>query len=105
IVLALAGVVAQRGQIARGLSFSISRGSRDVRAAALTALAVWMLALVPLAWTPNSVTFGYVVAVPMAILAGAAIASGLARLSRHPTTAITAVAILVGLVCAIQLLL
>src|SRR5262249_12895098 len=88
IVLALAGVVAQRWQIARGLSFSISRGPRDVRAAALTALAVWMLALVPLAWTPNSVTFGYVVAVPMAILAGAAIPAWLAWFSRHRATTI-----------------
>jgi hypothetical protein len=67
--LALGGIVLAIAT--RRLTLRAGATPHGVRAGALTALAAWMvLALVPLLRTPNSVTFGYVVAVPMAILAG-----------------------------------
>lgn len=103
IVLAFAGIVAVRGDIARGLSHQLAGGPRDVRASAITALALWMLGLVPLAWTPNSITFGYVVAAPMALLAGAFVAAVVGWLSHRPATVAITIATFVMLSAALQL--
>jgi hypothetical protein len=74
-----------------------------VRRGALTALAAWMvLGLGPLLRTPNSVTFGYVVAVPMAVLAAVFMAWMGKRLG-HGARAAAALAALVALMLALQL--
>jgi hypothetical protein len=103
LVLAVAGIAALRGHIARVISYHVAGGPRDVRASAITALAVWMLALVPLAWTPSSITFGYVVAAPMALLAGACVAAVVGRLTHRSAALVTTIVIFLVVSAALQL--
>jgi hypothetical protein len=62
-----------------------------------------LLGLVPLLRTPSSVTFGYVVAVPMAVLAGWCMAWAADRLRRrHAGLAVAALLALVGAMLVFQ---